>query len=196
MEKNIFTTNRGYTVLETLVAVSIFSVIAVAGAGALLHANLVHQKSQDMRTIIDSMSFIMEEVSRNLRTGYDYRCIYDGNYSSSLDVARSCTLGAGIAFEHGDFGDPDLASDQWLYKVETGNIFKSIDSGTNWIQLNPPEVVLSGISGFSVLGAEPPGANTQQPLVTIKLVGSITYKTTVSPFSLETAVSQRLIDAL
>lgn len=198
---NFFKKNSGgYTIIETMIAVAIFTTIATTGMAALLNANVVHNKSGDMRSIIDSLSFIMEEMGRNIRTGSTYRCIYDGDYSTNLTATRSCSLGGGIVFESA-LGDSSDSADQWIYKIEstdggvTYNISKSIDSGASWTQLNPPEVVLSSISGFSVLGApEYASGDSQQPLVLIKLVGSITYKNVVSPFSLETVVSQRLVD--
>ncbi|MEK7071409.1 MAG: hypothetical protein AAB943_00550 [Patescibacteria group bacterium] len=188
----------GYTIIETMIAVSIFIVIVIFGTGVLLNANVLHQKSQDMRSIMDNLSFIMEEVSRNIRTGSNYRCINDGNYSTSLDVARSCSFGSGISFEY-TWGDPDVSSDQWVYKIESNNLSKSTDGGGSWgsAPLNPDEIDLSAVSGFSILGAPAPSAlpsDTQQPLVIIKLVGTITYQGVVSPFSIQTAVSQRLVD--
>lgn len=196
MRNLFFKKNSGYTIIETMIAISIFSVIATAGTAALLNASVVHQKSQDMRSLIDSLSFIMEEVSRNVRTGYGYRCMATFS-ASSIEVPQSCASGRVIAFESAP-GDDTSTADQWVYKIEgsgsTYTISRSVDSGITWVQLNPAEVVLSSASGFSVLGAEAQPGNTQQPLVTIKLVGSITYKNVTSPFSIETAVSQRLID--
>ena len=37
----------------------------MVGMDSLLNANLVHRKSEDMRSIMDSLSFIMEDMSRN-----------------------------------------------------------------------------------------------------------------------------------
>ena len=76
----------------------------------------------------------------------------------------------------------------------TYNIYRSVDGGTTWVQLNPPEVLISSISGFSVLGALSPPGDLQQPFVTIRLVGRITTQNVVTPFSLQTSVSQRVID--
>jgi prepilin-type N-terminal cleavage/methylation domain-containing protein len=198
--KNVFRENAGYTIVETMIAVSIFTIIATAGMTALLQANVVHQKSQDMRSIMDNLNFIMEETARNIRTGYNYRCITGAlppGTLPSVDVAQSCSSGGAIAFEYA-FGDDADSSDQWVYKVEGSggsySIWKSVNSGAAWTKLNPPEVVLSSASGFTVIGAEAPPGNTQQPMTIIKLVGTITYKNVVSPFSLETAVSQRLVD--
>ena len=133
--------NKGYTLIETMIAISLFLVIAVMGMGAFLNANVVYQKSQDMRSILDSLGFIMEDMSRNLRTGYNYRC-YDttlpwsdsyaqnnggANNNTSLDLnrPRSCASGGAIVFES-ELGrtptsvvpDPN-ATDQLAYKIES-----------------------------------------------------------------------------
>ncbi len=205
---------NGYTIIETMVAISLFLVIVISGMGSFLNANVLHQKARDMRSIMDSLSFTMEDISRNLRTGYRYRCFDNSNLwtqaqaqTASLNTPRSCALGGVIVFEeaHGNTPtsltpDPN-ATDQWAYKVEstdsgaTFDISKSVDGGLTWVQLNPDEVVFNSISGFSVLGAEPvSSSNNQQPFVIIKLVGSITYKGVVTPFSMQTSASERLID--
>ena len=197
----------GFTIIETMIAVSLFLVVVTIGMGALLNANLLHQKSQDMRSIIDNLNFIMEDMSKNIRTGYNYRC-YDASdlvwdqskaQTSGLSNPKSCALGGVLVFELSD-GDSLVTTDQWVYKIESSgigqpfNMFKSVDGGANWTQLNPSEVHLDSFSGFSVLGAEPPAGDKQQPFVTIRLSGTITYKGVESPFSLQTSVSQRLVD--
>jgi hypothetical protein len=119
----------------------------------------------------------------------------------------SCDLGGAIAFEEAS-GDPLNPNDQWVYKIEstdggaTYNIKKSTDGGATYVQLNSSQLILhstlgEGVSGFRVLGAESTHAtptNTQQPLAMIRLIGEIRYNNSVSPFALETTVSQRLVD--
>ena len=68
-----------------------------------------------------------------------------------------------------------------------------MDSGITWVRLTPDEIDIDPISSFSILGAEPL-PDSDQPFVTIKLKGSIFYKDIESPFSLQTSVSQRMID--
>lgn len=204
---------NGYTIIETMIAVSLFLVITMAGMAALLNANLLQRKSQNMRSIMDNLNFIMEDMSRNIRVGYNYRCYDSGTWSESfiapnpdLNTPQDCTGGGVIVFEeaHGhtpssiNSPDPD-ANDQWAYKIESPdgflpyNIYKSIDGGSSWVQLNPDEVTLDPSSSFVVTGSEPT-PNMEQPYVTIKLVGEITYKNVVTPFILQTSVSQRIID--
>lgn len=200
--------NRGYTIIETMIAVSLFLVVVMAGMGALLNANLIHEKSKNMRSIMDNLSFIMDDISKNLRTGYNYHCFPSGlvapstTYSYSIipsfaSTPQSCDFGFGIAFEAAN-GDSNNYIDQWFYYIDNGKIFKSTQGpyySYNFVQLTPDEVVIDPISGFSVLGAEPSSAgNFQQPLVNIRLIGTITLKGTTTPFSLQTSVSQRLLD--
>jgi len=208
--------NTGYTLLETMIAVSLFIVIVTMGMGALLNANLVYNKSKDMRSIMDNLSFTIEDMSRNLRTGYNYQCFDASHLSVSLSTtstktngnyARSCASGWAIAFEpangnvasYGHLPSNPPAADQWAYTISNGKVFKSTDGGNSFVQMTPDEVTIDQVYGFSVLGAEPPNyvtppGNQQQPFVTIRLVGHITYKKVITSFSLQTSVSQRAVD--
>ncbi len=212
MKKEILKNKDGYTIIETMIAVSVFLVVIMTGLGALLNANFLHKKSSNTRSIMDNLSFVMEDMSRNLRTGYNYHCIPPGSSFVGVDVPLSSSINnnnlsacGGVAFEQalGDFGDSD---DQWVYYIGPDNslpgnplaIWKSIESGSNAVKLNPNEIVISDASSFSVLGAEAPeqggAGDTQQPFVTIRLSGEIIYKDDATPFALQTSVSQRLVD--
>ena len=148
--------NKGYTIIETMIAISIFLVVVMIGMTALLNANLIHQKSQNMRSIMDNLSFIMEDMSKNMRTGYNYHCILDINNLSNLYNSLSCPNGGGlIAFESAN-GSSSNNSDQWVYRINNGDIEKSIDSGNSFIKLNiEGEVIIDPVaSSFTVVGAE------------------------------------------
>lgn len=196
----------GYTIIETMISVAIFLVIIEFGMGSLLGANSLHRKSKDMRGVMDSLSFIMDDISRNLRTGSNYQCFSKTSgvipTPSTLDDPKSCQDGLGLAFES-DAGDHNNTfNDQVVYYIGGGKIWKSTDGAQNFFALTPEyadgtaKVVIDTVSGFSVLGAESPGdtSNRQQPFVTIRFAGTITSKNITTPFSLQTSVSQRLVD--
>ena len=133
---------------------------------------------------MDNLSFIMEDMSKNMRTGYNYHCILDINNLSNLYNSLSCPNGGGlIAFESAN-GSSSNNSDQWVYRINNGDIEKSIDSGNSFIKLNiEGEVIIDPVaSSFTVVGAEPSPGDTQQPFVTIRLVGNITYRNVITPF--------------
>jgi len=193
MKKKIFKKEiAGFTIIEMMIAISLFLIIITIGMGSLLNANLIHRKSQDMRSIMDNLSFIMEDMSRNLRTGYDYHCIDDNNFST-IDSPKSCSEGGGgIAFKSSPLGE------KWVYYISSdGKIFRATQppyspgSGSAYVELSSKGMKISS-GTFTVIGAE--SSDAQQPLVTIRLAGDITYKNTSTPFSLQTSVSQRLID--
>jgi len=162
----------GFTIIEMMIAIAIFLIVVVIGMGALLNTNLIHRKTQDMRSIMDSLSFIMEDMSRNIRTGYEYNS--DGD---------------SISFKH--FDNVSMEEQIWEYSIAVDSIQKIIDEGTP-VKLNPEEITFEYGSGFTVTGEDP--TDYFQPFVTIRLVGKITYKGVDTPFSLQTSVSQRLID--
>lgn len=195
----LFTHNKnqyGYTIIETMIAVSLFLVVIMSGMGALLNANMLHIKSHGTRSIMDSLSFVLEDISRNLRNGYDYQCFSftHGLDPGTLGPPRSCVSGWAVALE-APTGNPDILTDQLVYYISNdGKIFKSLDGAVSFIQLTPDEVVISQASGFSVLGAESPPVNTQQPLFTVRLLGTITTRGVATPFSLQTSVAQRVLD--
>ena len=206
MTKKYLKKESGYTIIEAMIAISLFTIIVISGMGALMSANAIHQKSQGMRSIMDNLSFITEDISRNLRTGSKYHCLETGDTidplrANELSTPKSCSGGGwAIAFEP-PRGTSSLG-DQWVYYIsDDGKIFKAAGGpyeGENFVQLTPDEVVIdSKASGFTVMGAESPlvGADRRQPFAIIRLVGTITYREDiVTPFSIQTAVSQRQVD--
>ena len=197
------TRTTGFTIIETMISIGIFLIVVTIGMTALLNASSIHNKSQNQRSIMDNLSFIMEDMSRNIRTGYDYHCIDSTNNNNlTLTDRHSCPTGGGISFKSQNW-DPTVNPYNWVYYfctfvdssgVNGIGICKSTDSGSTHIQLNPDEVKFDSASGFTVIGAEPPPGDIQQPFVIIRLVGKITSKGTATPFSLQTSVSQRLVD--
>ena len=184
---------KGFTIIEMMIAIALFMIVITIGMGALLNASFIHKKQSDTRSLFDSLSFIMDDMSKNLRTGYTYHCI---GSSANIESPENGTDCRGIAFEPSQ-GDPMNPDDQWVYLIDlsSGNIYKSI-TGADGLSplpspLNPDGVTFTLGSGFTVSGAE---SNDTQPFVTIKLVGQIITKGQPLPFSAETSVSQRLLN--
>jgi prepilin-type N-terminal cleavage/methylation domain-containing protein len=211
--------NQGFTLVEVMIAVGLFVIVMVAGIGAVISANNSHKKSQAQRAILDSMSFILEDMSRNIRLGKSYRCpagvstpsAIPGTDNISAPIngvsAEDCALGneaVSLAFESQNGSSTD-DNDQVVYFFYdddgdgSTSLYKSTNSGQDFFRISGPEVKFaSAKSGFTVTGAtvgtSGPG-DTLQPRVTIHLIGEIFYKTISTPFDIQTTVSQRLIDS-
>ena len=193
MKNNFLQLNRGYTIIETMIAVSLFLIVVTIAINSLLGANVSLNKAKDMRSIIDNLSFIMEDMTRNIRTGTLYRC--DDGINQNPAQGLSCESGGIFSFKE------TITGDRWVYRIildsggESFYIDKSTDGGITYVRLTDSFVKMKAESGFSVLGAETQAqGDDQQPFVTIRLVGEISFKGIVSPFNLQTSVSQRSID--
>ncbi len=185
----------GYTIIEMMIAISLFVVVIMIGMNSLLNANFVHQKSRDMRSVIDNLSFAMEDMSKFLRIGKEYYCIPKGGSIPSGDPGVSdCSDGGGISFKE------SISGQQWVYYFDSNNdgnisLFKSTDGGTTSVQLIPNNLEIDLTkSSFTVTGSSVGDADYEQPFVTIRLKGEIVYRGARSPFDIQTSVSQRLID--
>jgi prepilin-type N-terminal cleavage/methylation domain-containing protein len=186
---------KGFTLIEVMIAVGLFVVIMTIGIGAVLNSNNNYKKTQTLRAITDNLSFIMEDMSRNLRLGSAYHCM-DANAPASLEDVHDCQSAATLAFESMT-GTPGNASDQWVYGITAdGAIIKSTDGGASSKNLTPPEVLIdTARSGFTVVGSTAYASGDQtQPRVIIRLSGKVAYKDLESTFNIETTVSERLID--
>ncbi len=184
MQKKDFKNKKGgFTIIETMISVGIFLIVVMVGMESLLNASFVHNKSQDSRSIMDSLNFIMDEMSRNIRTGYDYGC-NENTQTNCLDGVTEFSF----------IPSSSTNNSRVYYIFNDGNLYKSsVDLvDLNSIPLNPDGVTFTNVSGFWVTGVQP--GDNLQPFVTIRLVGKINSHGSTTDFSLQTSVSQRQLD--
>lgn len=193
---------KGFTLIEVMISIGLFTVIMIIGITAILGVNNTYRKSRTMRSAIDNLSFIMEDMARNIRLGYRYKCINNLNEDIALNIETPAdgAFCAGIAFE--PFWAPVLGddNDQVVYFISEedgfGSIFKSL-SGPNsesYRPMNSLDVNIDATtSGFAIFGAT---SNTdgEQPSVRIILNGEAVTAGNSTNFNLQTTVSQRLLD--
>src|SRR3989338_9800078 len=65
---------RGYTLIELIVALGLFSFVMLLSSGAYLFMIGLNRQAQGVATGIDSLSFALETMTRTIRTGYAYSC--------------------------------------------------------------------------------------------------------------------------
>lgn len=216
---------KGFTLLEAMVAIAIFTIVMVIGISALLNVSATNKKAQNLRTIIDNLSFDMEDIARNFRLGSHFHCVADGVTSNpdllvaeqdcvdSSDphngfsaVALEPMLGvpadtSGLPGALTNSGDQLVY--QLVYSVPGSTAFctlqKSTNGGANFVDMTPPEVLLDcERSGFNVLdsGSDTTTQFAAAPRVLIRLSGKIQYKQTVTPFELQTTATQRTVSII
>jgi len=214
----------GFTLVEVMISVGLFVTVMLIGVGAVLNTNVTHKRTLAVRQVLDSVNFLIEDMARNIRLGSNYHCntgIDPDNfsgYNANIEDPQDCDPEAlSIAFEpmEGVYGDEtdqmayiidsdggDIASIKKISKVAGVTVVRDITPalGQTFTHL----VIDPRQSGFTVIGpypyppsgaSDPSDYDTIQPRVIIRLSGYIDYKDKRVPFSIQTTVSQRLIDS-
>ncbi len=175
----------GFTLVEVVVAVSIFTIIMVISMGSILAVFDANKKSQNLRSVMDNLNFATEAMTRTIRFGTNYHCDINTGVITS---PRDCVAGAD------SISVLDSTGAQVTYKLSQGVIVRSvagIDTKVTSSDLNIQTLA------FRVFGSSPySGGDTQQPEVVLDIAGYVGAKqTTKSSFSLQTTVSQRVFDS-
>ncbi len=180
-------TQRGFTLVEMIVAVAVFSIVMMVGAGALLSIVDANRRGQAQQTVINNLNFAIENISRNIRVGSKYHC----GTSGSIDTPRNCISGESfLAFEPNG-GDTGTDDDQVIYRLNGSQIEKSTDGGLSYLGITAPEIDIDTFT-FYVDGA--PSGDGKQPRVLLILSGHAGAGKTQVLFNLQTTISQRLLD--
>ncbi len=208
---------QGFTLIEAMVAIAIFTIVMVIGISSLLNVNSVNKKSQNLRSIIDNLNYTMEDMSRNFKLGSYYHCVTGtdpaivfGQANDFLVTPNDCgTTGhtgamevalepmSGIPFDQTTA--TAHAEDQvvyWFDPADNCTLKKSIDGGANFVAITSSDIHIDcTTSGFNVFNTIP-GTYAAAPRVTIRISGKVIYKNVETPFSLQTTATQRNIDVV
>lgn len=192
MQLRTLNKNKGFTLVELMVSVSIFTVVMFISMGSILTVFDSSRKSQNLRAVMDNLNFTLEAMTRTIRFGKNYHC------DASLGVLtspRDCNFSAGAS----SFSVLDYLDRQVTYELESGRIVRSvstINSGAPYY-LTSSDVTIEEMK-FYVFGSPlyAGGADLFQPQVTIVMSGYAGSKaSTRSRFTLQTTVSQRMFDS-
>lgn len=67
-------TIKGFTLVEMIVSLAIFSVVATVALGALVNIISANKKAQTLQSTITNLNFAMESMSRDMRVGGAFHC--------------------------------------------------------------------------------------------------------------------------
>ncbi len=177
---------KGFTLVEILVAVGIFAVIVMMSLGALANIFDANRKSQSLKTIMTNLNFAVEIMTREMRFGTNYHC----GTSGTLTLAQNCSSGDSFISFRSSTGTQNV----YRLNTETHQLEKSEDGGNNYLGITAPEINIQALS-FFVLGAGQGASSGNQPKIIVLIRGYAGSKaTSQSSFSLETTVSQRVLD--
>jgi type II secretory pathway pseudopilin PulG len=171
---------KGFTLVEAIVAIGLFTVVMVIAIGALLSVSDASKKSQAQRQVIDNVSFMLEDIARTVRAAAEVGCATP----SQTDCSGN-----------------NLVVKQIVGTTETLIRYEFIpDDGTgrgvvekDGVNITPPEVSVKAME-FGVYGAS--ATDSFQPRVIMTLSGAIRQGTKYQSFiNLQTTVTPRTLDS-
>ena len=174
---------RGYTLIELIVAVGIFALVMTLSAGAYLLMVDLSRQAQGISTGIDNLSFVLETMTRGIRTGTSYSC---GAFGGG-----DCPNGAD-SFSFTDAGGVDITYASGLQADgSTGAIVKN-----GSVILTDPSVSVSSLAFYVSGTGTIADSDFAQPYVTISVSGTVSSgpRNTSQAFTVETGATMRGID--
>jgi prepilin-type N-terminal cleavage/methylation domain-containing protein len=180
-------TLKGFSLIEILVAVSIFAVAAVISSGALLSASEAQQKILSLRIVQDNLSYAFDTIGKEVRTGKSYHC--GTTIDDFSDIPRDCAVPGGPSFTF-----LNSSGDKITYRLNNGRIEKVLDGNPSTsLILTSSDTNITSLT-FYVVGA--PAGDNLQPRLTIVLRGTAGLKEKIkSRLNIQTTISQRSLDS-
>ncbi len=182
--------------MEVMVSVSIFAIIVTVGIVALLTINDAYRKSQTERQAIDSLTFMMESMSRRIRTAatWDGAITY-GSSMNSFSIHDQDTIGVTYTWDQNDGQllmsvDDPTAIDPGV-PTTTGTPYNLTPQNVHISTRYPDGSILPG-GGVYFLPLK--SGSNGQPYLQINIGGYVSNGKAITPFRFQTSVSKRVVD--
>ncbi|MCC6323256.1 prepilin-type N-terminal cleavage/methylation domain-containing protein [Candidatus Nomurabacteria bacterium] len=179
--------NKGFTLVEILIATFIFMIIMLAAIGALVSVSNGAKKAKALRAAMDNVNYAMDNMSRSLRLGSLYHCNTSITILPPSPITSDCFGDSVIAFApaHHTVNDTKFEFDR-----PTGQILK-YSNGMPPISLTAPEVEVTDLA-FYVTGSDI--SDISQPSIFMRVKGNVTVNGDVTTFALQNYISQRNLE--
>jgi prepilin-type N-terminal cleavage/methylation domain-containing protein len=197
----------GFTLIEIIVALMIFSIVAVVSLAALLKIIDANNKSQTIQDAVINMSFSLEAMSREMRSGSMYYCVSlpsgsDVSVTSlpSQSISAACTSGQGSSSGNG-IGFAFLST-RTAATCRLINSYEIVpDTGVTWTIKKAEQTACGGSLAFdpiiatssvTISGYYLQMTNSQYPRALIQMSGySGVRETAKTYFTVQTVSSPR-----
>lgn len=200
ISKPKFTT--GFTLVEMMVAIAVFSIVMVTAMSALLNVIDANNKARAIKTAINNVSFALEGITKDMRVGTNYLCgtdlatVISAKGSNGLDCDYA-TGGSVIGYRSTRAEKISGKYNYAFYRFNNSKIEECLEkigttclTSSDFSPITSGEVAIATSSRFYVIGANTAG---KQPRMIMTLSGIAGAKAKIqTTFDLQTSVSQRI----
>ena len=215
-------TTAGFTLIEMIVSLALFSVVITISVGALLVLIASNRQLQDEQAVLTNLSFALDSMTREIRTGSAYACgsssgqlgAFEGGTNLDSTIGITTTLDCedgrtddvhGITFVEGGDSITGSTNQRIVYfhdvnpdgdiSTEDGALYRRVGAGA------AQKITSSGVAivdaDIFVTGSRPwnnIGGNISQPTVTIYIEAQVAGAVNPKTYPIQTTVVQRTLD--
>lgn len=195
---------RGFSLIELMVALTLFSIVMTISIGTLLVLIDLNAKAQAVYSASTNLSFALDSIAREVRTGYQYHCANSVSAGEALPdpltngFADCSTPGKNfLTFTR----EVDGVRMGYRLNETEGTIEQKEDpdgsgpeEGTNWTPITADEVF---IDSFQIIVDNTNVTDNNQPSVDMMVYGYVNNGlATSTDFYVQTHIVQRRLDIL
>lgn len=178
--------DRGFTLVEVIVSIAIFTVVVTVAMVGLLSVLDASRESRAQADAVDNLNFVVDDMIRRIRTGYDFDCAEGGNCPNGADE---------FSFASSEVNDSDGSNPTVTYELGEhsngkGRIDRTISTDGDTVAMTSPNVDVTNLT-FYVTGTGT--GDNQQSRVMILIEAEVGEGDVLETFSLQTTVTQRLL---
>jgi prepilin-type N-terminal cleavage/methylation domain-containing protein len=197
--------DRGFSLIEVLVSLSIFAIVVTISVSVLMVLIDANARAQNTQEIMTNISFALDSMTREMRTGTDYYCGPVASLPVSGDDTLNCESGSdSFSFNEGGQSLTENTpndSRRIGLRLNNGTIERRLGNGdgdastnedSDWLPLTSDDVVVTTLR-FVVSGAT--RHDDFAPTATVYIEGHAGGEDDSEGFfQIQTTVVQQLLD--
>src|SRR4051812_37401392 len=102
----------GFTLVEMLVAIALFSIVMVVAVGTLLSLAAANKKAQALQSVMNNLNISLDGMVRSLRMGTSFQCLLKNPGPPGNDCKNG---GREIAFTCNPVEPSCVPGNRWAY---------------------------------------------------------------------------------
>ncbi len=184
--KNKVFTTFGFTLIETLVAVTLFTFVTFVALSSLFQMQALNTKLKITKSIYNNLYFTMDNITSEIKQGSNFE-----NKNYNPPTPTDCVDKTCVAFDYLNIESTNSSESKGYYLDDVNGSIKKY-TGTQPVEIITSEDLKIETLKFIIEGNESYSVNgeSRQPSVKVIIKG-ITKKEPKIPFAIETFISQR-----
>lgn len=204
--------NKGFTLIETLVSLALFTVVIVISGGTIVSVIDINKRNQSISSVVNNLNYSIDSMVRDIKTGYLYKCDYLSDFTITAlkadtnkregvcnnDLTLISTIsGKDVVVKYEivpQVGDQNGYIKKTVYNAAGSGVSYNITDKAN-VNINSLKYTVKNLDALDCENTGSVTCNFGQPSVAVIIKGMAGNQSIeVSNFYIQTFISQRLLN--